>query len=116
MAAQPPVFTTLNECQDCYKCVRHCHAKAIRIENGHAAVIQEACVACGECVRICPAHAKKIRSDISRLRQLLADDTPVYASVAPSWLTYFPDWTPGQLISVLRQLGFAGVSETAHGA
>ena len=63
MAAQPPVFTTFNECQDCYKCVRHCHAKAIRIENGHAAVIQDACVACGECVRVCPAHAKKIRPD-----------------------------------------------------
>ena len=116
MAAQPPVFTTFNECQDCYKCVRHCHAKAIRIENGHAAVIQDACVACGECVRVCPAHAKKIRSDISRLLQMLEGDKPVYASVAPSWLAYFPDWTPGMLIQALKRLGFAGVSETARGA
>ena len=29
-----PVYTTENECQDCYKCVRHCPVKAIRIVNG----------------------------------------------------------------------------------
>ena len=45
-----PVYTTENECQDCYKCVRHCPVKAIRIVNGKASVIPEACVACGECV------------------------------------------------------------------
>ena len=31
-----PVYTIENECQDCYKCVRHCHCKAIRIVNGRA--------------------------------------------------------------------------------
>ena len=66
-----PVFTIDNECQDCYKCVRHCHCKAIRIVNSRAAVIPELCVCCGTCVKVCPAHAKKIRSDLSRLRFLL---------------------------------------------
>jgi ferredoxin len=58
-----PVYTTENGCQDCYKCVRHCPVKAIRIIGGKASVIPEACVACGECVKVCPAHAKKIRTD-----------------------------------------------------
>ena len=49
-----PVYTTENECQDCYKCVRHCPVKAIRIVDGKASVIPEACVACGECVKVCP--------------------------------------------------------------
>ena len=49
-----PVYTTENECQDCYKCVRHCPVKAIRIVDGKASVIPEACVACGECVLACP--------------------------------------------------------------
>ena len=113
---QSPVYTVENECQDCYKCVRHCHPKAIRIENGHAAVIPEACVACGECVRVCPAHAKKIRRDIDRLPRLLESGRPVYASIAPSFVAEFPDWTLGQLAAALREIGFAGVSETAHGA
>ena len=59
------VYTVPNECQDCYKCVRHCPCKAIQIENARAAVIPELCVSCGECVRVCPAHAKKIRSDFN---------------------------------------------------
>ena len=74
-----PVYTTENECQDCYKCVRHCPVKAIRIVGGKASVIPEACVACGECVKVCPAHAKKIRNDLARLRQLLESPARVYA-------------------------------------
>ena len=112
----PPVFTIENECQDCYKCVRHCPVKAIRIVGGKASVIPETCVACGACVRVCPAHAKKIRSDLARLKELLASGARVYASVAPSFAGYFKGVTIGQLAAALRKLGFAGVSETAHGA
>lgn len=111
-----PVYTIENECQDCYKCVRHCHCKAIRIVDGKASVIPEGCVSCGECVRICPSHAKKIRSDLARLKKLLSEKKPVHASVAPSFSAYFPGVTIGQLSSALRKLGFASVSETALGA
>jgi iron only hydrogenase large subunit-like protein len=111
-----PVYTTENGCQDCYKCVRHCPVKAIRIIGGKASVIPEACVACGECVKVCPAHAKKIRSDLARLKELLASGAEVYASVAPSFTGYFRGVTIGQLASALMRAGFAGVSETAHGA
>ena len=111
-----PVYTIENECQDCYKCVRHCPVKAIRIVGGKASVIPEACVACGECVKVCPAHAKKIRNDLARLRQLLDSSTRVYASVAPSFAAYFKGVTIGQLAAALKEIGFAGVSETAHGA
>jgi iron only hydrogenase large subunit-like protein len=111
-----PVYTIENECQDCYKCVRHCPVKAIRIVNGKASVIPHACVACGECVKVCPAHAKKIRSDLARLKELLASGAKLYASVAPSYAGYFKDVMIGQLAAALRKAGFAGVSETAHGA
>ena len=111
-----PVYTTENECQDCYKCVRHCPVKAIRIVNGKASVIPEACVACGECVKVCPAHAKKIRSDLARLKEMLASGEPLYASVAPSFAGYFRGVTIGQLAGALKRIGFAEVSETAHGA
>ncbi len=111
-----PVYTIENECQDCYKCVRHCHCKAIRIVNGKASVIPENCVACGECVKVCPSHAKKIRSDLARLKQLLDSGEVLHASVAPSFPAYFPGVSLGQLASALKKLGFAGVSETALGA
>lgn len=111
-----PVYTIEAECQDCYKCVRHCPVKAIRVRDGHAAVLPELCVACGKCVEVCPVKAKQVRNDTGRLKRLLAEPAPVYASLAPSWVSEFKNVTPGQLIRALKLLGFAGVSETALGA
>ncbi len=111
-----PIYTTANECQDCYKCVRHCHCKAIRIVNARAAVIPELCVSCGECVKVCPAEAKKIRSDLSRAQYLLHSGAKVYASIAPSYVGYFKNIPIGRIAAALKRLGFAGASETAIGA
>ncbi len=111
-----PVYTIEAECQDCYKCVRHCPVKAIQVRDGHAAVIPEMCVACGNCVEVCPVKAKQVRNGIGRLRQLLAGNAPVYVSLAPSWVSEFRGISSGQIIRALKQLGFTGVSETALGA
>ncbi len=112
-----PVYTVENKCQDCYKCVRHCPVKAIRIVGGSASVIPESCVSCGECVRVCPVRAKRIRSDLARLRELLErPGARVYASIAPSYPAYFPGLSVEKLAGALISAGFAGVSETAHGA
>ncbi len=111
-----PVYTQETVCHDCYKCVRECPVKAIRVENGHARVVADRCVACGRCVRICPSGAKLVREDAGRARFLIASGKPVYVSLAPSWLAVFPEWTAGQLVAALRRLGFAGVGETALGA
>ena len=116
MIKTAPVYTIENECQDCYKCVRHCHCKAIRIVEGKASVIAENCVSCGECVKVCPSHAKKIRKDLPRLRQLLESGSKLYASIAPSFTAYFPGTTIGQLATALKKIGFTGVAETAIGA
>ena len=65
-----PLFTIKNNCQDCYKCVRNCPCKAIRVENGHATVVPELCVLCGRCVTDCPAHAKHVRDDLTKTKRL----------------------------------------------
>ena len=62
-----PVYTLEAEGQDCYKCVRNCPVKAIKVRDGHAAVIPELCVACGNCVEVCPVKAKRVRNDTARL-------------------------------------------------
>lgn len=111
-----PVYTEITECQDCYKCVRQCPVKAIRVENGHAMIIPEMCIVCGTCVIKCPAKAKRVRSDIQRIPQLLSLKKTVIVSLAPSFISEFPDCTPEQLIAAIKMLGFTGVSETAIGA
>ena len=111
-----PIHTETNECQDCYKCVRGCPVKAIRIENGRARVMYERCLFCGHCVQVCPVGAKRVRFDAIRAKQLLNLRESVWFSLAPSWVSDFPGVTPGQMVAAIRRLGFAGVSETALGA
>lgn len=110
-----PIYTIKKECQDCYKCVRACPVKAIRVEDGHAAVIAENCVACGMCYTVCPTHAKHVRSDIEKVKALINSGAKVYASLAPSWAGVLDCGVSG-LVGMLKKLGFAGVSETALGA
>lgn len=116
MTLQQPIHTEPTQCQDCYKCIRHCPVKAIRVENNHAKIIPELCVFCGQCVMDCPAHAKQTRSDLQRARHLLSTKEQVFVSLAPSFVSEFSDFTPRQLVAALLSLGFAGVSETALGA
>lgn len=116
MDRQHPIFTEKQECQDCYKCVRNCPVKAIRIENGSAMVMAERCVSCGRCVEVCPVQAKRVRDDLGRVRHLLQSGGKVVVSLAPSFVSEFPDCSPERLVAALRRLGFHAVSETALGA
>ena len=111
-----PIYTEKRECQDCYKCVRNCPVKAIKVEGGYASVVSELCIMCGHCVEVCPNGAKKVRDDLAQARQLLATKKQVYVSLAPSFVCEFPEVKPAQMIRALKQLGFSGVSETALGA
>lgn len=111
-----PIYTEPTECQDCYKCIRRCPVKAIRMENGHAKIIPEMCIFCGGCVTHCPNHAKHSRDDTARAKQLFSLKKRVFVSLAPSFIAEFQDFTPKQLIAGLKKLGFSDVSETALGA
>jgi len=113
---QNPIYTEKTQCQDCYKCIRECPVKAIRVENGHAMVVSGLCVLCGHCVTICPAGAKRVRDDQSRAKQLLTLRKRVIVSLAPSFAAEFPGIRSEQLVSAVKKLGFFGVSETAIGA
>jgi len=116
MDAHTPIYTERTECQDCFKCIRECPVKAIKVENACAAVIPDLCIMCGHCVEICPNGAKHVRDDLKRARLLLAEKEHVYASLAPSFVSEFPDIPAAAVVSALKKLGFSGVSETALGA
>ncbi|NLX59295.1 MAG: PAS domain S-box protein [Phycisphaerae bacterium] len=111
------VFTNKARCRDCYRCLRVCPVKAIRMHDGQAFVVEERCISCGTCIRECPQGAKTFRNDVSVASQLVQDGAgPVAASVAPSFAAFFNPWQQRRLPSALRQLGFAYVAETAVGA
>ncbi len=116
MDKQEAIYTEANNCQDCYKCIRHCPVKAIKIEQHSASIKHDLCVFCGICTNVCPADAKKIRNDAHTVNYYLYQDEPVYLSLAPSYVSDFEDWTPQQLIAAFEKMGFKAVSETALGA
>jgi Fe-S-cluster-containing hydrogenase component 2 len=90
--------------------------KAIKVQDGSAAVMPERCIYCGTCVNVCPVGAKKVRDDLFRARLLLKRRPSVLVSLAPSYVSEFPGVAPAAMIHALKALGFSGVSETALGA
>ncbi|MBE6963375.1 MAG: 4Fe-4S dicluster domain-containing protein [Ruminococcaceae bacterium] len=104
-----------SNCKNCYKCIRHCPVKAIRFSAGQAHVVGDECILCGQCFAACPQNAKQISSELEAAKVMLMSG-PVYASIAPSFAAAYPGIGISALEEAMKQLGFAGVEETAIGA
>ena len=102
----PIVWTEKQDCQDCYRCLRECVVKAIKFEDSSASIIDDLCIFCGHCALICPLGVKKTRNDIPKVQKLLRSGKKVIVSLAPSYITEFPDSSPAQMISALKKCGF----------
>ena len=109
-------------CRDCYKCLRSCPVKAIRMERApfsqqlRARVDESRCVLDGRCIAECPQKAKSVRPAYPSVRSLIAVNDDVWVSLAPSFVAAFAHLRPGQVLAGLRKLGFAGIRETAVAA
>ncbi len=101
-------------CKNCYKCVRNCSVKAIKMIDDQAQIVEEKCIACGTCFLVCPQNARNIHSDIESIDIAVSKGKKIIISIAPSYLGVYE--APYKLISVLRHLGAAIVEETSIGA
>ncbi|MBP1747720.1 MAG: putative sensor protein [Deltaproteobacteria bacterium] len=110
------VFTLTARCRDCYRCLRACPVKAIRMQKGQAYVDEKRCISCGTCIRECPQQAKTFRNDIDIAKRLIDEGHFVAASIAPSFAAVFNKWQLSRLPSALRALGIRYVGQTSHGA
>ena len=108
--------TKKSNCKNCYKCIRHCPVKSLRMTEGQAHIIREECILCGECYVVCPQAAKQVRDDISFAKELLASGAPVYLSIAPAYAARYPQHCFDDLAQAAHELGFAGAAQTAEGA
>jgi two-component system, NtrC family, sensor kinase len=108
------IATRPGQCRRCHSCIRRCPAKAIRVHEGQAEVIEERCIACGRCLSVCPRGARAVNDTLPRVRELIAAGNAVLM-LAPTFPAAFP-WLPGQVVAAARRLGFAAVNEVAFGA
>ena len=107
----------INECKDCYSCLRNCPVKAIKFVNNKATIVDENCILCGRCVNVCPQDAKRVVSDLNDVVNLLNNKKSLIAlSVAPSFISNFPVKSFSSFKKACLKLGFDVVEETAIGA
>ncbi len=102
-------------CKDCYKCVRNCPVKSIRVKDHVASIIESECILCGTCTIVCPQHAKEDICDVPAVQEMIRSGKQVIATVAPSFAAYFGMSFPVFRL-MLKKLGFADAFETAEGA
>ena len=102
-------------CKDCYKCLRECPVKAIKVVDHHAKIIESRCILCGHCTKVCPQNAKSVHTERAEVEKLLKTGKAV-ASVAPSFVSSFDVQDFNVMKLALGRLGFADAEETSVGA
>ncbi|HHV78474.1 MAG TPA: PAS domain S-box protein [Firmicutes bacterium] len=116
------IETVRTKCRDCYKCVRACPVKAIKVTRGsapyelHATVVEDFCIHDGTCLKECPQKAKKVRTDVPTVKRFFSRGERVAVSLAPSFAAALPIDEPLKIVTALRRLGVSIVQETALGA
>lgn len=108
-------FRTAN-CKNCYKCIRNCPVKAIRVTNQQAQIMEEQCILCEKCTSVCPQHAKVEHNDIPDIQKDMEAGKKVIASVHPAYLARYGWKNIEDLEKRLQKLGFWKVLDGAQGA
>lgn len=103
-------------CKNCYKCVRNCPVKAIRIHNHQAQIIEEQCILCERCVEVCPQNAKVEINQIPDIKQQMRQGEMLIASVHPAYLAKYGRRSFKSLEKDLKALGFWKAFEASEGA
>jgi len=101
-------------CKNCYKCVRNCSVKAIKMIDDRAQIDENLCIACGNCLLVCPQNARYIRSELDKLFEAIEEGKQIVLSIAPSYLGIFKE--PYKFIASLRSIGINIIEETSIGA
>lgn len=110
------IYTIKKRCRVCYTCVRECPAKAIKIINGQAEVLNERCITCGNCIKVCSQDAKAFRIDTDSVLEILEKNSTVVAMIAPSFPAEFKEMDYQVFVGMIRRLGFSKVVEVSFGA
>jgi len=103
-------------CRNCYKCIRYCPVKAIKVNNEQAEIVDYMCIACGRCLNVCPQNAKTVRSDIEKVKAFIKKGDKVVFTIAPSYPALVGSRRAFKFLNALKSLGAEMIIETSVGA
>jgi diguanylate cyclase (GGDEF)-like protein len=115
MDREPLIVTVKDSCRECWGCVRHCPARAIRVIDGHSEIIEGKCVRCGLCVSECGSGGHVVRDDTGLVRDLLASGRPVVAILATEFVAALHPMSSSEIETRLESLGFYAAESTLLG-
>lgn len=105
-----------SSCKNCYRCLRECPVKAIKVVDQKAVIMEDLCILCGKCTFVCHQNAKYVHGELEEVKRLLKKHKKVYVSVAPSFVSSFGIENFEVMRVALKRLGFFDAEETAVGA
>ncbi|MDN5317736.1 MAG: hypothetical protein PWR08_1861 [Thermoanaerobacterium sp.] len=103
-------------CRNCYKCIRYCPVKAIKVNNEQAEIVDYLCIACGRCLNVCPQNAKTVRSDVEKVKAFIKKGDKVVFTIAPSYPALVGNGRAFKFLNALKSLGAEMIIETSVGA
>jgi len=101
--------------EEAQMCDAACEFDAIERDAAGNYIITDQCVGCGACIDECVClEMTEVKEFIPIIKALNSKTSPVYAMIAPAYISQFSDdTTPGKLRSAFKALGFAGMIEVA---
>lgn len=103
------------DCNQCYRCIRVCPVKAIRMLDNEAVIDDDLCVGCSLCEKGCPQGLIKRGLVVGDVERAIDTGARVVASLHWSWFLRFRGVSSGALSAAFRALGFDSVSESLWG-
>lgn len=112
---RPLISVDTESCKECWGCVRHCPARAIRVVDGTSEITVERCVKCGLCVAECSTCGHVVRDDLPAVRELLESGRPVVVVLASEFVAALHPLTPPEVERALEAAGFHAMESTVIG-